>query len=129
MDKLRKKLGVSLAVVISVGNYDAEAGMLARWLGLGSMSNVSSLNTSNTLVNHTAFGELNASGTYVGDNQLSNNSVGAAGIGASSDGFLTAGDGKSGTSINGETNANIQREDLGVTSEDKSSITPPAANI
>jgi hypothetical protein len=128
MNKLRKRLGLSLAVMISVGNYNAEAGMLARWLGLGSMSNASSLNTTAALVNRSSFGGVNASSTCVGDNQLSNNSVGAAGIGASSDGFLTAGDGKSRANIGDEANADIQRKDLGVTAQNKSSITPPAAN-
>jgi hypothetical protein len=129
MSEFCKKLGVSLAVVISIGNYNAEAGMLARWLGFGNLtggaSNESSLNTSNALLNHSSFGGLNASGAYVGDSQLSNNSVGAAGIGASSDGFFTAGDGKSRSNIGDETNADIQRKDLGVTAQNKSSITPP----
>jgi hypothetical protein len=118
-----------LAVATSIGNYNAEAGMLARWLGLGSwiggVSNTSSLNTSAALVNHSAFGVANDSGTYVGNNQLSNNSVGASGIGASSDGFLTAGDSKSDANIDDKVNANIQRKDLGVTTQNKSSITPP----
>jgi hypothetical protein len=125
MDKLRNKSCMSLAVMISVGNHSAEAGMLARWLGFGGASNESSLNTGNALLNHSSFGGLNASSIYVGDNQLSNNSVGAAGIGASSDGFLTAGDGKSSASIGSKAGMDIQGEDSGVTAQDKTSITPP----
>jgi hypothetical protein len=112
MGRLRRKLGMSLAVVMSVGNYNAEAGMLARWLGFGGLtggvSNASSLNTTTASVNHSSFSGINTSSTYVEDSQLSNNSVGAAGIGASPDGFLTAGDGKSRASIGDEANADIQ---------------------
>jgi hypothetical protein len=124
MSKFRKKSGLSLAIVIGVISH-AEAGMLAMWLGfgVGSVSHEPSLNTSNALVNHTAFGGLNASSIHVEDNQLSNNSVGAAGIGASSDGFLTAGNGKSKASIDDEVGVDIHDEDSSIITKSKSSIT------
>jgi hypothetical protein len=93
MGRLRRKLGLSLAVMVGVGNYNAEAGMLARWLGFGNLtgnvSNVSSLNTTAALVNHSAFGGPNAPGTHIGSGNAQLNLSGingrlyGSGIGAS----------------------------------------------